>query len=119
MMDVKKSGMVIKPWYWLQEGLAINPDMILLIDYKDLCQNPKRTIEGVYRFIGKDYYNHDFNNVKYENEVFDMSINKRDLHTVKRKVEWVDRRSILPKYVSDRYTNMSFWKSTTQSLNYG
>lgn len=46
MMDVKKSGMIIKPWHWLQEGLAINPDMIMLVEYKDLCQNPKKHCKG-------------------------------------------------------------------------
>lgn len=110
MMDVKKSGMVIKPWYWLQEGLAINPDMILLVDYKDLCQNPKSTMYNVYSFIGKDYYDHDYDNVAYENELFDRSVNKTGLHTVKKKVEWIERRSILPKFVIEKYVDMNFWK---------
>lgn len=110
MMDVKKSGMVIKPWHWLQEGLAINPEMILLVDYKDLCQNPKSTMYGVYNFIGKKYFDHDYDNVEYENEPFDRSINKTGLHTVKKKVEWSERRSILPKCVIEKYAGMNFWK---------
>ena len=116
MMDVKKSGMVIKPWYWLQEGLAINPDMILLIEYKKLCEKPKETMKQVYKFINKEYYEHDFNNVEYENETFDRAVNKKDLHTVRKKVEWIDRKSILPEYVRERYSKMDFWKST---LTYG
>lgn len=116
MMDVKKSGMVIKPWYWLQEGLAINPDMIMLVDYKSLCQSPKRTMQQVYQFIDKPYHEHDFENVEYENEAFDRALNKKDLHTVKKQVRWEERRSILPQYVIDRYKTMNFWKNS--SLTY-
>lgn len=117
MMDVKKSGMVIKPWHWLQEGLALNPDMIMLVEYKDLCQNPKKTMQNVYDFIGKEYYEHDFDNVEYENEIFDRSVNKKDLHTVKKKVEWIERRFVLPEYVRNRYSGMNFWKSS-QGIRY-
>lgn len=109
MMDVKKSGMVIKPWYWLQEGLAINPDMIHLVNYKDLCENPKQTMQQVYKFIDKPWFEHDFDHVVYENKLFDRAVNKTGLHTVRHKVEWKDRRSILPQYVIDRYKNMNFW----------
>jgi sulfotransferase len=88
MMDVKKSGMVIKPWYWLQEGMAINPDMIHLVNYNDLCQKPQQTMQKIYQFIDKPWFEHDFDNVEYENELFDRSANKTGLHTVRKKVEW-------------------------------
>ena len=41
MMDVKKEGQVIKTWYFLEEGLLLNPDMIMLMEYEDLCKNPE------------------------------------------------------------------------------
>ena len=45
-------------------------------------------MQAVYNFINKPYFEHDFNNVEYENELFDRSCNMKDLHTVKKKVEW-------------------------------
>ena len=39
-------------------------------------------------FLEKPYYSHDFENVEYSNENFDRACNLKDLHTVKRKVEY-------------------------------
>ena len=116
MMDVQKEGMVIKPWYWLQEGLALNRDMIHLVEYKSLCKNPEETLRGIYNFLGKEYFEHDFDNVEYENETYDRYINMKDLHTVKRKVEWVERKSILPDFVVEQFTKKDFWKK--KNINY-
>lgn len=111
LMDVKKGGMVIKPWYWLKEGIAMNPDMIYLVEYENLCKNPFKTMKGIYDFLEKDYFDHDFENVEYENEVFDRALNMKDLHTVKRKVEWIERKMILPDFVIDRYKNKNLEKN--------
>lgn len=112
LMDPTKSGTVIKPWHWLQDGLALNPDMILLVEYNNLCKKPKETMQKIYQFINKPYFEHDFNNVEYENELFDRTCNMKDLHTVKRKVEWTERKFILPKYVLEQYNNKEFWRES-------
>jgi sulfotransferase len=109
MMD-SNGGIVMSVWALLQEGYAMNPDMIKLIEYEDLCKNPEKTMKSIYEFIDKPYYEHDFNNVEYSNENFDSSCNLKDLHTVKRKVEWIERKSILPPEVWKKYSNMEFWK---------
>lgn len=112
LMDPKKSGTVIKPWFWLQDGLSLNPDMICLVEYNDLCKKPKETMQKIYQFIDKPYFEHDFENVEYENESFDRACNLKDLHTVKRKVEWVDRKFILPNNVLEQYNNSEFWRES-------
>lgn len=116
LMDPSKQGTVIKPWYYLQEGLALNPDMIQLIEYDALCKKPKETIQSIYKFINKPYFEHDFNNVEYKNELFDRTIGLKDLHTVRKKVEWVENKFILPKYVLQQYNNLEFWRES--SLKY-
>ena len=111
MMDVKKEGQVVKPYYFLEEGLLLNPDMIFLLEYEDLCKNPEGMMRKMYAFIGKPYFKHDFDNVEYQNEVFDKALNMKNLHTVRRKVSWEDRPSILPKSVWDKYGGKEFWRS--------
>jgi sulfotransferase len=88
MMD-RNGGIVAGPWILLREGYALNPEMIMLIDYS-----------------------HDFENVEYSNENFDRACNLKDLHTVKRKVEYNPPRCILPPEIVQKYTemNMEFWK---------
>jgi sulfotransferase len=116
LMDVKKQGQVVKPYYFLEEGLLLNPDMIMLMEYEDLCKNPESMIKKIYDFIDKPYFEHDFDNVEYENEVFDRALNMKDLHTVRKRVTWQERPSILPKSVFEKYSGKEFWR--TPKLDY-
>jgi sulfotransferase len=111
MMD-KNSGIVAVPWVLLQEGYALHPEMIMLIEYENLCKTPEKTMRKVYEFLEKPYYSHDFENVEYSNENFDKSCNLKDLHTVKKKVEYNPPRCILPPEIVKKYTemNIEFWK---------
>jgi sulfotransferase len=74
LMDVKKEGQVVKPYYFLEEGMLLNPDMIMLMEYESLCKKPEGVMREIYQFIGKPYFDHDFDNVEYENEVFDKAL---------------------------------------------
>jgi sulfotransferase len=111
MMD-KNGGIVAVPWILLREGYAMNPEMIMLIDYENLCKTPEKTMREVYEFLERPYYSHDFENVEYSNENFDKSCNLKDLHTVKKKVEYNPPRCILPPEIIQKYNemNMEFWK---------
>jgi sulfotransferase len=111
MMD-KNGGIVASPWVFLQEGYALNPEMIMLIEYENLCKEPEKMMRKVYEFLEKPYYSHDFENVEYSNENFDKACNLIDLHTVKKKVEYNPPKCILPPEIINKYTemNMEFWK---------
>ena len=41
MMD-KNGGIVVGPWILLQEGYALNPEMIHFIEYENLCKEPEK-----------------------------------------------------------------------------
>jgi sulfotransferase len=111
LMDVKKEGQVVKPYYFLEEGLLLNPDMIMLVEYEMLCKQPKSVMRELYQFIGKQYFDHDFKNVEYKNEVFDKALNMKSLHTVRKEVTWQERPSILPKSVWEKYAGKDFWRT--------
>jgi len=108
----KNGGIVAGPWILLQEGYALNPEMIHFIEYENLCKEPEKIMRGVYEFLKKPYYSHDFENVEYSNENFDRACNLKDLHTVKRKVEYKPPRCILPPEIVKKYSemNMEFWR---------
>ena len=97
---------------FLLEGYALHPEMIMLIEYENLCKTPEKTMREVYEFLERPYYSHDFENVEYSNENFDKSCNLKDLHTVKKKVEYNPPRCILPPEIVQKYNemNMEFWK---------
>jgi len=110
LMDVRKEGQVVKPYYFLEEGLLMNPDMIMLVEYESLCKKPEIVMLEIYEFINKPYYDHDFKNVEYENEVYDNSLNMKSLHTVRKEVSWKERPSILPKSIWEKYSGKEFWR---------
>lgn len=111
-MDVKKEGLLVKSYYFLEEGLLLNPDMIMLVEYESLCKNPESVMREIYEFIDKPYFNHDFKNVEYENEMYDKALNMKSLHTVRKEVTWQERPSILPKSIWEKYGNKEFWRKT-------
>jgi len=112
MMD-KNGGVIAGPWICLQEGYAINPEMIYFVEYENLCKNPEKEMRTIYEFLEKPYYSHDFENVEYSNENFDRSCNLKDLHTVRKRVEYKEQRKVLPPEVWEKYAsmNMEFWKA--------
>jgi sulfotransferase len=109
----KNGGIVAGPWILLQEGYALNPEMIHFIEYENLCKEPERTMRDVYEFLEKPYYSHDFENLEYSNENFDKACNLKDLHTVKRRVEYKPPRNVLPPEIVKKYKemNMEFWRA--------
>jgi len=111
LMDVHKHGLIIKPYLFLEEGLLLNPDMIMLVEYESLCKNPESVMREIYGFINKPYFNHDFKNVDYENEVFDKAVNLKRLHTVRKEITWQERPSILPKSILEKYSGKEFWRT--------
>lgn len=108
----KNGGIVAGPWILLQEGYALNPEMIYFIEYENLCKEPEKVMRGVYDFLNQPYYSHDFDNVEYSNENFDKACNLKDLHTVKKKVEYNPPRNILPPEIVKKYKEMKmeFWR---------
>ena len=111
MMD-KNNGVISVPWIALQEGFAINPEMIYFVEYDNLCKNPENEMKNIYKFLEKPYYSHDFDNVEYSNHNFDMSCNLKDLHTVRKKVEYKEQKKVLPLDLWEKYEsmNMEFWR---------
>ncbi|MFY8274172.1 sulfotransferase [Pseudoalteromonas sp. SSDWG2] len=87
-------------------------DRLLLLDYDLLTQHPARSMELLYQFLGVPSFDHDFNNVVYEEGEFDSNIGVKGLHTVKRQVTHTPRRSILPPELFNKYSEMAFWHDT-------
>ena len=111
MLD-KNNGLISVPWIALQEGFAINPEMIYFAEYNNLCKNPENEMKNIYKFLEQPYYSHDFDNLEYSNPNFDMACNLKDLHTVRKKIEYKQQKKVLPSDVWEKYEsmNMEFWR---------
>jgi len=108
------SGAVGSAWTALKEAYyGEYSDRLLLIDYDLLAQFPQRTMQLIYEFIDETPFEHNFDQVEYEEGEFDRSLGVKDLHTVNRKVEFKSRRSVLPPELFQKYSGMDFWQDNT------
>lgn len=103
-------GVVGAAWMALKEAYyGEYSDKLLLIDYDLLAMHPEKTMSLLYEFIGEPKFNHDFDNVEFSHDEFDYTLGVKGLHTVKRKVEYKRRRTILPPDLFQKYSEMAFW----------
>jgi sulfotransferase len=83
---------------------------LIVIDYEALAREPERTMGRLYELLGLPPFAHDFDSVVYDAEAFDQRLGVRGLHKVGRKVQYVERETILPPVVFERYANRAFWR---------
>lgn len=94
----------------LSEGYRAN---IHFVEYKDLVNNPKETMQKIYSFLGEPYYNHDFKNLVNVHQEDDASIyGFTDMHDVRREVKSISEapEDVLPQSVLDSCVGAEFWR---------
>lgn len=82
---------------------------LMLLQYETLTRDPARALAAVYDFIGEPAYPHDFDNIHYQADAFDLRAGMPGLHTVRHTVAVRERTSVLPPDVFRRYENDAFW----------
>ena len=88
---------------------------LLVVDYELLTQAPQKVLALLYDFIGEPYFEHDFDHVEYDAPDFDLQLGVPGLHRVKPKVEFTERRTIIPPDLFDKYSKMTFWTDPSGS----
>jgi sulfotransferase len=83
---------------------------LLLIEYDILCQRPRETLELVYKFLDEPWHEHDFEHVEYAEPEFDVQLATTGLHTVRSRVEFRPRRTVLPPDLFEKYAGLAFWR---------
>lgn len=88
-----------------------NKHKLMLIEYDQLAKNPESTMRALYKFINEPYYNnHDFNNVEASWDEYDLEANINGLHKIRSKVEYLERKTILPPDIIQKYSGYEFWR---------
>ena len=82
---------------------------LLLLTYESLVSDPTATLRAVYEFIGEPWFEHDFENIEYNADEFDERVGMPGLHTVRRKLEAIERAPILPLEIFNRFAREAFW----------
>jgi sulfotransferase len=107
------TGVVGMAWDAIHEAFyGDHSGRLVVIDYEALAREPKRTMEFIYDAIALPYFDHDFENVTYqESGEFDVRVGIPGLHLVTGKVHFVDRPTVLPPDVFQRFANRNFWRN--------
>lgn len=106
----RRDRMIGFAWTALKEAyFGEHANKLLLVDYDILVTQPADTIALIYKFIGEPHFKHDFDNVDYSADDFDAFMHTKGLHTVRRKVSFEKRDTILPPDLFQQYTALQFW----------
>lgn len=99
------------PWAALKEAYyGEHAQSLLVVEYELLVQAPERVLRLIYEFIGEPWFQHDFNNISYDAPAFDEALGLAGLHRVRPVIKLVDRRTILPPDLYEKYSSLSFWR---------
>jgi sulfotransferase len=112
----QRNRLVGYPWAALKEAYyGEQASSLLVIEYELLAQAPEKVLRLVYKFIGETWFAHDFENVHYDAPAFDEALGLAGLHRVRPVIKLLDRRTILPPDLYEKYTALSFWRDGTGS----
>jgi sulfotransferase len=104
------------PWAALREAFyGEHAGSLLLVDYDLLAKAPAKVLPLIYDFLGEPHFEHDFDNVEYDAEDFDLQMGVPGLHRVKAQVKFTPRRAVIPADLFDKYNKMSFWNDPAGS----
>ena len=95
----------------LKEGFfGEQAEKLILVEYQALTRAPRETLRHLYELLGEPYFEHDFENVDYAAEEFDIALGTRGLHNIRRKLEYIERQTVLPPELFARFADDMFWR---------
>jgi hypothetical protein len=85
------------------------------VEYDDLVNNTKKTLDGVYDFLGIDKFVHSFkgfnqlnvNGMMYDDTMYGVDLHKIRTNSVKKNNYSIE--DYLPKQIIDKAKTMNFW----------
>jgi sulfotransferase len=114
---VQPTGMIGQSFNNLREAVFSEfRSRIMLVTYESLVRNPDTTLQAIYAFIGEtgDLI-YDMENIAFPPatqaaiEDFDRRLNTPGLHSVRPKIEKIERQTILPPDIFQAHLASTFW----------
>jgi sulfotransferase len=107
-----EKGLVGLPWSTLREAwFGEYADRLIVVPYDSLVKEPRRTLQRLYHLLGEAHFEHDLDNVVYDEPDYDTQIGMPGLHTVKHKVEYRERKPVIPPDIFAKFATSHFWEN--------
>ena len=109
LMDSDK-GLIGLAWSSLREAwFSEYSGQLLIIRYESLARDPIATISKLYEALEQPIFDHNFENIVYDEPGFDADLGMPGLHKVRRRVEFLERPARIPPDLFAKYADTSFW----------
>ncbi|MGC1547770.1 MAG: sulfotransferase [Rhodanobacter sp.] len=93
-------------------------DHLLMLTYESLVSDPAAAMRAVYQFLGEPWFEHDFDHIEYSADEFDARVGMPGLHSVRPKVQLIERQPVLPRDILGRFANEAFWMDPKNNVNH-
>ena len=115
LMNSEK-GLIGLPWSTLREAwFGEHAARLIVVPYEHLVRHPERTLDRLYQALGEAPWDHDFDNVAYDEPDYDALLGMPGLHKVRQRVQHEERPPCIPHDLFGRHAPASFW--TNPELN--
>lgn len=86
-------------------------DRMYLVDFDDMTREPKKMFQDIYKFLGEEYFEHNFNDVKQVTWEDDSVHGFKGLHDIRSKVEPIPAQwpTVLGQW-AEGLNKLNFWK---------
>lgn len=92
---------------------------MLLVQYDTLANNPRKALAAIYDFIGEPWFEHDVDNVEFEEgRACDERLGTPGLHAVRRQVRAESRPPLLPQDLFQRFEGDAFWRHAGEGMRH-
>lgn len=109
LMDPEK-GLVGLAWSSLREAwFSEAAGRLIVIHYDTLVHDPHQILTRLYRALDEPLFEHDVDNVEYDEPGYDAELGMPGLHRIRPKVAPVPRQSCLPPDLVAKYADVNFW----------
>ena len=106
------AGLIGYPLNALKQAMhGAEAGRLLLLPYDMLVSEQAAAMDLVYAFTGVEPFRHDFDDVAFQTPEFDARLGTPGLHDVRPRVAPVERKTILPPDLWQRWESASIWRA--------
>lgn len=101
-------NLIVGPYKALKDAFTKHRELIHIVEYNSLVNNPKETMIDIYKFLGENYYQHTFNSIEQQYKENDLTAYGVNLHTVRSKLNLSTTKPT--QDIIDKCKGMEFWR---------
>lgn len=104
-------GLIGYPLAGLKQAMhGAQSSRLLLVPYELMAEHPQQALDAIYDFCGMPRFVHDPENIRFDAGEFDARLGTPGLHDVRPQARRVQRETILPPDLWQRWEKASNWQ---------